>query len=89
MVDPDAELDHETDPTLRVIVTAKDAHGESDTIIVTIRVTDVDEKPTISDKGKTAINQMMSVPYNEGGTDAVITWWLRTQRVPTSFGRCR
>ena len=72
-VGENVELDHENKPTLTVMVTAKDAHGERDTIRVTIRVTDVDEKPTISERGETATDQVKSVGYMENGRSAVIT----------------
>ena len=47
-VKPGAMLDHETKPTLTVTVTANDPRGGTDTITVTINVTDVDEMPVIS-----------------------------------------
>ena len=42
-----AMLDHETKPTLTVTVTAKDPRQATDTITVTIKVTNVDEDPEI------------------------------------------
>ena len=45
MVGDDAKLDHESKPTHSVTVTATDSHNATDTITVTIHVTDVDEPP--------------------------------------------
>ena len=45
MVGDDAKLDHERKPTHTVTVTATDSHNATDTIIVTIHVTDADEPP--------------------------------------------
>ena len=58
-----AVLDHETKDTYRVVVRVADPFNTSDTIDVTITVTDVDEKPEIS--GET------SVYYAEDRTDTV------------------
>ena len=59
-------LDHDTKASYEVVVTATDPSGQSDTITVTITVTDQNEPPTIS--GKT------SVYYAEHRTDAVATY---------------
>ena len=59
-------LDHDTKPSYTVVVTATDPSGLSDTITVTITVTDANEPPVIS--GKT------SVYYSEDRTDAVATY---------------
>ena len=61
-----AVLDHETKDTYRVVVRVADPFNTSDTIDVTITVTDVDEKPEIS--GET------SVYYAEDRTDTVATY---------------
>ena len=60
------ELDRETKSSYTVVVTATDPSGESDTITVTIIVTDANEPPVIS--GDT------SVYYSEARTDAVATY---------------
>ena len=59
-------LDHDTKASYSVVVKAADPSGLSDTITVTITVTDENEPPVIS--GKT------SVYYAEGRTDAVATY---------------
>ena len=52
-------LDHEGDTltagAINVVVTATDSSGASDTITVTVNVTDVDEAPTFSDTSPSAI----------------------------------
>ena len=59
-------LDHDTTPSYTVVVMAADPSGLSDTITVTITVTDENEPPVIS--GKT------TVYYVEDRTDAVATY---------------
>ena len=59
-------LDYETRNSYEVVVTAADPSGATDTIAVTINVTDVDEAPDIS--GQTSIN------YAENGTVSVATY---------------
>ncbi len=61
-----AELDHETTPSYAVIVTATDPSGDSDSINVTIDVTNVDEPLTLT--GPSA------VPYAENATGIVATF---------------
>ena len=61
-----AELDHETTPSYAVTVTATDPSGDSDSIDVTIDVTDVDEPLTLT--GPSA------VPYAENDTGPVDTF---------------
>ncbi len=61
-----AELDHETTPRYSVTVTATDPSGASDSINVTIDVTDVDEPLTLT--GPSA------VPYAENETGIVATF---------------
>ena len=67
------ELDYETKTTYRVTLTAEDSFGASDTIMVTIMVTDVDEAPEIM-LGGLAISGMSSVYYAENGMGAVETY---------------
>ena len=79
-----AALDYETKSTYSVTVTARDSGGLSDSIGVTVTVTDVDETPVIT--GEAAPN------YAENGTgpvatysatdpeSATITWSLVVQR---------
>ena len=68
-----AKLDYETNPTLMVEVTARDPHGETATITVTIRVTDVDEAPVImaTAGGLRITGPYQPVPYAENGTGDV------------------
>ena len=58
--------DHETVPTYPVTVTATDNHGDSDTIAVTITVTDANDPPTITGDS--------TVSYAENRTDTVATY---------------
>ena len=60
-------LDKETKDTYVVTVTATDPSGETDTVMVTIKVTNVDEPPEIM-VGGLAISGMSSVDYAENGT---------------------
>ena len=72
MVGANAKLDYETSPTLMVEVMARDPHGETDTIMVTIRVTDVDEAPVImATAGGLRITEPSSRSYAENGTGDV------------------
>ena len=69
-VDAGTTLDHETDPTYTVTVTAADPTDRTNalsraTITVTINVTDVDEDPTIDP------DDDLSIPYDENN-DAVV-----------------
>ena len=61
-----AALDYESKNSYAVVVTAADPSGATDTIAVTINVTDVDEPPDVS--GQTAVD------YAENGTGAVATY---------------
>ena len=61
-----AALDHDTKASYMVVVTAADPSGLSDTITVTISVTDQNEPPVISGKA--------SVYYAEDRTDTVATY---------------
>ena len=57
-------LDHETNPTMDVTVTATDPAGESGTVTVTVTVNDVNEAPTIA--GPT---RALAKPENTPTTD--------------------
>ena len=64
------ELDYEMRRSYEVTVKAEDSFGASDTIMVTIMVTDLDEVPEIM-LGGLAISGMSSVYYAENGMGAV------------------
>ena len=68
-----AVLDYETKDTYTVMVTATDPSGESATVMVTIKVTNVDEAPTIM-VGGLAISGLRNVRYAENGTGMVATY---------------
>ena len=67
------ELDYESKTSYMVTLTAEDSFGASDTIMVTIMVTDMDEAPEIM-LGGLAISGMSSVYYAENGMGAVETY---------------
>lgn len=67
------ELDYETKKTYRVTVTATDPSSTSDSVSVTISVTNVDEPPTVSQRGLT-VTGPASVSYAEDRTDSVVTY---------------
>ena len=67
------ELDYETKQTYMVTVRAADSFGESDTIMVTIMVTPVDEAPEIM-LGGLVISGMSSVYYAEKSMGVVETY---------------
>ena len=67
------KLDYETKDTYMVEVTATDSYGASATIMVTIKVTDVNEPPTIS-RGGLAISGNSNPSYAEDRSDAVETY---------------
>ena len=66
-VGENTELDFETKDTYTVHVIATDPSGASDTIIVTIKVVDVDEEPKVSKKGL-AVSGDRSVTVAEGNS---------------------
>ena len=70
-----AVLDYETKDTYIVMVTATDPSGETATVMVTIKVTGVDEAPIIM-VGGLAISGRSSVSYTENRTDAVATYMV-------------
>ena len=71
MVGAGTELDYETKKSYRVTVKAVDPSGASDTISVTINVTDVDEVPTLTRKGLVAVGRgSISYPENDRNTVA-------------------
>ena len=64
-VSDDAELDHESKPAQKkVIVTATDRRNASDTITVTIHVTDVDEAPS-------AMEYIKDIDHTENSTPVI------------------
>ena len=69
------ELDYETKTSYRVTLTAEDSFGASDTIMVTIMVTDMDEAPEIM-LGGLAISGLPSPSYPENGMGPVGTYTL-------------
>ena len=71
-----SSLDHETRSSYEVIVTASDPYGLSDSVTLTITVTDVDEPPDISfaaTGGVTVNNNELSVDENYDGTLATFS----------------
>ena len=56
------ELDYETKQTYTVTVRAADSFGESDTIVVTIMVTDVDEAPEIMRAPDANVDSLVTRP---------------------------
>ena len=68
------ELDFEPKATYMVTVTATDPDGLSDSVDVTIKLTNVDEGPVIMVGGLTISVGLNSVDYQEGGTGAVETY---------------
>ena len=70
-----AELDYETSKSHTVTLTADDGTGERNgtaSITVTIHVTDLDEKPTITDRDNSSAVGEQKVDYAENSTDEVI-----------------
>ena len=72
-VGADTELDYETRTSYMVEVKAEDPFGRSDTVMVTITVTDVDEPPVQVIKFL-LISGMAEVDYAESGTGPVETY---------------
>ena len=78
-------LDYETKDTYTVTVTATDPSGETATVMVTIKVTDVDEAPEISEGGwsyqawqestTTRTARAMVAMYRASGPDAASATW--------------
>ena len=68
------ELDKETKDTYTVMVTATDPSGETATVMVTIKVTNVDEAPMIMVGGLAISGMARGVDYAENGTAAVATY---------------
>ena len=103
-IEPDGQLkvkgklDHETDSSHTVRVTANDGSGASNdsaTITVTIYVTDFDEEPEIKDRADSTAEGMRTVDYRENSTGPVarftasdperatpIVWSLTSGAVP-------
>ena len=68
------KLDHETNASHTVTLTANDGSGTSNdraTITVTIYVTDMDEAPTIKDRADSTAEGMRTVDYRENSTGPV------------------
>ena len=75
-----AKLDYETSRTHTVTLTANDGTNEPNgtaTITVSIHVTDLDEKPTITDKGDSSAIGEQRVEYAENSTGPVIRLMAR------------
>ena len=68
-----AKLDKETKDTYVVMVTATDPSGEAATVMVTIKITDMDEAPEIM-VGGLAVSGTTRVDYAEDRRDAVATY---------------
>ena len=66
-------LDHETKRTYTVTVTVTDPSLESTSIIVTINVTDVDERPELSKKAL-VVSGRSNIDHPENGTGTVATY---------------
>ena len=72
-----APLDHETDNSYTVTVTADDSSGESNSsarITVTIRVVDLDERPVIVNVAKPNIDHEDTFDHAENDTSLVATF---------------
>ena len=67
------KLDRETKDTYMVKVTATDPNGLSDSVDVTILVTDVDEAPKII-TGGLVVTGTSDINYAENGTGMVATY---------------
>ena len=73
-----AALDYETKNSYTVMVTATDSGEESDSITVTISVTDVNEAPVVMGDAE--------VSYEENGMDAVGTYTVEPAEATLSLG---
>ncbi len=73
-----AALDYETKNSYTVMVTATDSGEASDSIMVTITVTDVNEAPVVMGDAE--------VSYVEGGMDAVGTYTVEPAEATLSLG---
>ena len=75
-----AKLDYEASRSHTVTLTANDGTGESNgtaSITVTINVTDLDERPTITDRGDSTAVGEQTVEYVENDTGPVIRLMAR------------
>ena len=68
------ELDHESDDTYRITVTATDSSLATDMITVTIKVNDVNEAPTINMVEQLRVRGETSPPFDENQTGTVATY---------------
>ena len=72
-VGKETELDYEGKRVYRVIVTATDPSGARDSVSVTINVTNMNEPPTVSQRGVT-VTGPATVSHAENDTAAVATY---------------
>ena len=93
-VNSDAIIDHESKPSYSVTITATDPSGGTDTVALTINVTDVNEQGTVTLSQQTPIvgkPLTANLTDPDGGvTGAIWTWaWstTRTGASPPSAGR--
>ena len=86
-VKPDATIDHESRPSYSVTITATDRFGSTDTISVTINVTDVDEAGTVALTADTpAVGSSLTATLSDldgGVTGETWTWAWSTDRIGT------
>ena len=66
------DLDHEAKPSYSVTVTATDPSADSTTVTVTIKVTNVEEPPSIADGGSTI--EYLEIKNSRPNTDPVFTY---------------
>ena len=83
-VKSNATIDHETKPSYSVRITARDPSGGTDTISVTINVTDVDDPGTVAlSRATPAVGRSLTATLTDpdgGVTGATWTWAWSTTR---------